>query len=106
MADEQTMIIYIETPSGDRFETDIPCQTKISQLAADFFESQGWPTADHRRGVVDLVDPKNPDNTKRLNTDRDVCKSGLRDGDTLRISPQSRAGAVDQRARLTALTMD
>ena len=41
MADEQTLKIFIETPSGDRFEADIPCQTKISQLAAEFFESQG-----------------------------------------------------------------
>ncbi|HEY4383501.1 MAG TPA: ubiquitin-conjugating enzyme E2 [Ktedonobacteraceae bacterium] len=112
MADAQTLRIYIETPTGDRFEADIPCQTKISEVAAEFFDAQGWPTDDRRRpglgqrAVIDLVDPRNPDNTKRLNSDRDICNSGLRDGDTLRISPESRAGAVDYHARLAALTMD
>jgi ubiquitin-protein ligase len=113
MADEQnekTLRIFIETPSGDRFEADIPCDTKINQVAVDFFEAQGWPVTDRlghgQRAVVELVNPENPDNTKRLNSNRGICESGLRDGDTLRIIPESRAGAVDQRARLAALTMD
>ena len=102
--------IYIETPSGDRFEADIPCETKISQVTAQFFEAQGWPTNDRRgrsqRGVVDLVDPRNADNTKRLNADRSICDSGLRAGDTIRISPESRAGGVNQHDRNSTLTMD
>jgi len=113
MVDEQNgriVRIYIETPSGDRFEADIPCEVKISQVTVDFFESQGWPLEDRRgqgqRAVVELVDPQNPDNTKRLNSNWGICESGLRDGDTLRIIPESRAGAVDQRTRLAALTMD
>lgn len=104
------MKIFVETPSGDRFEADVPCGTKVSQIAVDFFESQGWPLEDRRghgqRAVVERVNPKNPDDTKRLNSDNDICESGLDDGVTLRIIPESRAGSVDQRARLTSLTMD
>src|SRR5262249_20234962 len=74
------------------------------------FQSQGWPLEDRygrgQRAVVELVDPENPDNTTRLNSNRGICESGLKDGDVLRIIPESRAGAVDQRARLAALTME
>src|ERR1700736_4620472 len=93
MADEEILRIYIQTPSGDRFEADIPCMVKVGQVAGDFFEAQGWPTSDrHGRGqkaVVELVDPGNPDNTKRLSSDKGICESGLRNGDTLRIIPES-----------------
>lgn len=110
MPDHKTTKVLIEAPSGERFEADIPHGTKLSKLAADFFADRGWPELDRRgrgqRAVVELVDPQNPDNTKRLNGDRDVGASGIRDGDTLRIFPESIAGAVDQRARLKVLIQD
>lgn len=101
--------ILIEAPSGEQFEADIPCGTALNLVAADFFESQGWPTQDRRgrgqRAVVELVNPNNPDETKRLNSEDDICES-LENGDTIRIFPESIAGAVDQRARQTALIAD
>lgn len=110
MADEEVLRIFIETPAGDRFEADIPCMAKIGQVAGDFFEAMGWPTEDRggraQRAVVELVDPGSPDNTKRLNSDRGLCESGLRNGDTLRIIPESRAGSVDYHDRLAALRLD
>lgn len=110
MQGAQVLRMYIETPAGDRFEADIPCLTKVGQVAGDFFESMGWPTSDrHGRGqraVVELVDPRNPDNTKRLSSDKGVCESGLREGDTLRILPESQAGSVDHHARVAALRLD
>src|SRR5438552_3489204 len=110
MMEERVLRIFVEAPSGERFEADIPCQTKVSKMAADFFESQSWPLQDRRgrgqRAVVELVNSENPDDTKRLNSDMDICESGIRDGDTLRVFPESIAGAVDQRARLMALTAD
>jgi len=102
--------IIVEAPHGGRFEADIPCGTPLSKLAADFFESQGWPTQDQRgrgqRAVVELVNPKNSDETKRLDGEDDICESGVEDGDTLRVFPESIAGAVDQKARINALVMD
>lgn len=102
--------IFVEAPSGERFEADVPCGTPLSRLAADFFEAQGWPMQDIRgrgqRAVVDLVNPHNPDDSKRLNGELDVCKAGLKDGDTLRVNPESIAATVNQSDRLTALISD
>jgi ubiquitin-protein ligase len=102
--------IFVEATSGSRFEAEVPCGTKLSKLAADFYESQRWPLQDDRgrgqRAVVELVNPDNPDDTKRLNGDVDICEAGVQDGDTLRIFPESIAGAVDANARLTALIAD
>ncbi len=112
MAEEEVEFrtIYVEAPSGKRFEADLPCSTPLSKLAADFFESQGWPTQDRRgrgqRAVVELVNPEDPDDTKRLNGDLDICQANGENGDTLRIFPASIAGAVDQRARQNALIAD
>ncbi len=111
MADEsEVRKIFVEAPSGERFEADIPCGTLLSRVAADFFESQEWPTQDRRgrgqRAVVELANPKNPDDTKRLNGDLDICEAGVENGDVLRIFPESIAGAVDTRARLNALIAD
>ncbi len=109
MAEAESRRILVEAPSGDRFEAGIPCGTPLNAVAADFFESQGWPTQDRRgrgqRAVVELVNPQNPDETKRLNGELDVCDA-LENGDTLRIFPESIAGAVDHKARLRALIAD
>lgn len=109
--DNEFFKIFIEAPSGGRFEANVPRGTRLSKLAADFFESQGWPMRDARgrgqRAVVELVNPNDPDETKRLNGDDEIENSGVQDGDTLRVFPESIAGAVvDQRARLRALTVD
>ncbi len=110
MASEESRMIMVEAPSGERFEATIPCGTLLSQVAADFFEARGWPTQDSQgrgqRAVVELVNPTNPEETKRLNSELDICESGTEDGDILRVFPESIAGAVDHQARLTALISD
>ncbi len=109
MAKQDSRRIFVEDQSGDRYEAEMPCGTQLNAVAADFFEDRGWPTQDRRgrgqRAVVELVNPKNPDDTKRLNGELDVCDA-LHDGDTLRIFPESIAGAVDHKARLRALIAD
>ena len=110
MADHAVIKVFVEAPSGERFEAEIPFGSKLSRVAADFFESQGWPTQDRQgrgqRAVVELVSPQSPDDTKRLNGDLDIENSGVRDGDVLRVFPESIAGVVDQSARLKALISD
>lgn len=101
--------IIIEAPSGEKFEASIPCDTRISKIAADFYEAQGWATQDqhgHRqRAVVELVNPENEDETKRLNGDDPICQADIQNGDTLRIFSESIAG-VDEHARQRALVTD
>ncbi len=86
-------------------------ETPLARVAADFFENQGWrssgPDGSKQRAVVELVDPANPSRTKRLRGDLTATQAMLREGDTLRIFPESIAGAaVDSRERVTALVSD
>ena len=107
----ETIRIFIETPSGERFEADVPVETPLNKLAADFFESQEWPTTDTRgrgqRAVVEVVDSDNPDRTKRLRGEQTLEDTGLGDESILRIFPEAIAGAaVDERERIRALVAD
>ena len=105
------MDIYFEGPSGERFQATVPDDTPLSTMAADFAEARGWPLHDQQgrgqRAVIELVNPNDPDDTKRLNGERTVGESGLRDGDVLRVFPEAMAGGmVDERDRLRALISD
>jgi ubiquitin-protein ligase len=104
------MKVFVEDTAGDQFECDIPADTKLSDLAADFFNDRDWPTTDNRgrgnRAVVELVDTENPDHTKRLRGEQTVEDAGLWDGCVLRIFPESIAGVVDERERIRALVAD
>lgn len=105
------MKIFIEDTAGDRFECDIPLSMELSTLAADFFDARKWPTTDNQgrgqRAVVELIDPENPDNTKRLRGDLNVEKAGLWEGAILRILPESIAGVkVGYQERLNTLIAD
>lgn len=89
--------LFIEGPDGARYEAEVPFQLLLQELASEFVRSQYWPTRDaleHVRYVVDLVHPSNPDQTVRLHPNRTIIEAGLRDGDTLRVSPESRAGGT------------
>lgn len=87
------MKIFIEGAAGDRFECDIPLNMELSVLAADFFDARKWPTTDNQgrgqQAVVELVDPENPGNTKRLSGDINIEKAGIGEGTILRILPES-----------------
>lgn len=110
MNENETIQLCIQSPDGERFECDVPADVELSRLAADFFEERGWPTRDiHGRGqraVVELVDPENPDRTKRLRGEQTVGGAGLYNGAILRIFPESIAGRMDERERIPALVAD
>lgn len=102
--------VIIQGPTGERFEAEVPLTMRLSELAAEFAAEQGWPLADRQgrslRAVVELVNPEDPDDTKRLNGEMDVRKAQLEDGDLLRVLPESIAGSVDAHARMSALVAD
>jgi hypothetical protein len=110
MAGGAKRTIFVEGTSGEQFEAEVPCDTPLKTLAAQFAESQGWPLhgADGlgQRAVVELVNRENPDETKRLNGERTIDEAGVREGDTLRILTEAMAGTVDARDRLRALVSD
>lgn len=102
--------LIIEDTARNRYECDIATDTVFSNLAADFFEDRGWPTVDNRgrqqRAVIELVDPDNPERTKRLRGELTPADASLWDGAVVRIFPESIAGAVNQRQRIAALVQD
>jgi hypothetical protein len=99
--------IIIETPMGERFEAEVPCDMRIGNLSVDFFEAQGWPMEQRgRRAVVEWVNPRNSNETRRLNGDKSICEEGVEDGDTLRIFPESVGGDASAIAGQPASEMD
>ena len=80
--------IFIEMLSGERFEADIPLDAMIGTLATEFFEAQGWPIRADQHLVVELLNPEDPEAGILLDQNLEMSQSGVREGDTLRISPQ------------------
>jgi hypothetical protein len=107
---EEYRIIIIEHPTGEVFDAEVPRGRALKEVAADFYQEMNWPTTDRNgrgeRAVIELVDPRNPDKTKRLNGDLDIDGNGVPEGATLRIFPEAIAGAVSPKARESALCMD
>jgi len=97
--------ILIKSSQGDLFEVEISDDTPLHKLAADFFETQEWPTADSKsrrlRAVVELLDPDNPDRTKRLDGSQTVSEAGLSDGDLITIFPESIAGCFVEYVKIS-----
>ncbi len=102
--------LILQTESNEQFECMVSPDMSIIDVVAQLYDEQGWPRADSSgrgvRAVVDLVDPDNPVNTKRINSDQTVDKASLYDGAILRVSSESLAAAVDQRERMRALIAD
>lgn len=101
---------YIEEPSGDTYRAEALSSTLVRDVAADFFEERGWPTRDQagrpQRAVVERVHPENAERTTRLRPDQTLHDAGVQQEDTLRMLPESVAGAVDPHERLRALVVD
>ncbi len=101
---------YIEDPAGDQYRAEAMSSTRVSDLAADFFEERGWPSRDQagrpQRAVVEQVDPDDPSRTRRLRADQTLHDAGIRDDDTVRVLPELVAGAVSPHTRLQALVVD
>jgi hypothetical protein len=101
---------YVEDPAGDVYRAEALSSTRVSDVAADFFEERGWPTRDQagrpQRAVVERVDPDNPERTARLRSDQTLHDAGVQDEDTLRVLPESVAGAISPHERLRALIHD
>ncbi len=100
----------IEDPAGDIYRAEALSSTLVREVAADFFEEREWPMKDHlgrrQRAVVERVDPEDPERTNRLNPNDTLHDAGVRTNDTLRVLPESVAGAVNPHERLRALVVD
>lgn len=101
--------LYVEDSSGDRFEIDVPRNTRLDRIAADFFEDRQWPPRDSQgdqRAVVELVNPRNRGTAKRLRGEQTVGGASLFDGAVLRVLPESIAGRVNEADRIRILVAD
>ncbi len=101
---------YVESNDGSQSRATCPYDTLVSDLALDFFDEHHWPTQDPSgqpvRAAVDLVPHDNPEATSRLHPDQTLRDAGVRNDDTLRVFPESVAGAVEPQQRLQALVVD
>jgi ubiquitin-protein ligase len=101
---------YIEDPAGDIYRAEALSNTLVRDVATDFFEERAWATRDQagrpQRAVVERVDPDNPERSTRLRPDQTLHDAGVQQEDTLRVLPESVAGAVEPHERLRALVTD
>ena len=62
--------LLVESPDGAQFACEVPGDTLLSTVAAEFYAHQNWELEDghgrQQRVVVDMVDPRNPGRTKRV----------------------------------------
>lgn len=107
------MKIFIEDTAGDRFECDLDPDITIGMLAAEFFQDRKWPEEDNRgrgqRAVVELVHTTGPAGSSkaiRLKPDQTLVDAEVQESATLRIFPESIAGAVDSALRHERLVSD
>jgi len=106
---DEIRVIFQDT-ARKQYEVLLPRNDKLNEVSAEFFdEIYGEPIDEFgtsQRAVAELVDPNNPDNTKRLNGDETLDKLGIWDGAIIRIFPESIAGQGDERRRISALVAD
>jgi ubiquitin-protein ligase len=107
---QDTINIIIESTSQKQYEVSVPKDTLLKDLSTEFFEDIYQEPRDQqgfqKRAVAELVDPKNPDRTKRLNADATIDELGLWDGAILRIFPESIAGMISDHRRVSTLVAD
>lgn len=110
MSDTELRLLYIESPDGERFECQLPIDTRLVTIAIDFFEARGWPMTDERgrgqRAVIERVDPANPERTKRLRSEQKVADAGLENGAVLRIFPEAIENTFPEASTTAELAME
>ena len=100
--------LEIEGPDGQRFGLDrIRASTRVSDVARGVmheYADQGvWPTRAEQKtqAVIDKVDADG--GSERLDPRQTLHDAGVRPGDTLRVSPERTAGAINPLLRDEAL---
>ena len=102
--------IYVEGPDQARFEVNnVPLSANVSDIMkatmATYSDNKTWPQDKDGLGIPAVIDRIKPGSTdERLNPHSTIGEAGLRDGDTLQISPQSTLGNVHPSIREEALT--
>jgi hypothetical protein len=80
---------YIEEPSGDTYRAEAMSNTRVGDIATDFFEERNWPTRDASgqpvRAMVERVPSDHPGCTEWLCVDHTLEEANVHDGDTLRM---------------------
>jgi ubiquitin-protein ligase len=106
--DYYTDPLTAEGPDGQRFALDqIRASTRVKDVARGVmhnYSSDVWPTHDGQKtqAVVDMISDKGQA-SKRLDPTDTLHDAGVRPGDTLSISPERTAGAINPMDRDAAL---
>jgi hypothetical protein len=101
--------ICVQGPDHGRLEfNDAPASTtaaEIAQHTMDEYRQGGAPGGEagsRARAVVDHIQANGT--TRRLDPDSNLHDNGAQEGDTFRVSPESRAAAIDPTIRAEALS--
>jgi hypothetical protein len=86
MTEDQIIKIFILS-AGGKFETDVHQDTKLSEVARVFFTSRGYPIEPYI--TIELLDHRNPNRRKRLDSSLNLREAAIGSRDTLYIAPES-----------------
>ncbi|MEO0478718.1 MAG: effector-associated domain EAD1-containing protein [Planctomycetota bacterium] len=100
--------VFVEGPDQRRFELrNVPASTLVADVTEStmhHYEDEAWPidtSGTPREAVADVIRPGEP--SRRLDGDQSLDDCGVREGETIQISPESTAGAVHAALRAQAL---
>ena len=101
---KDTISVIIEDTAGKQYGINLPITAKLNEVCNEFFvDAYGSSFDDNLRAVAELIDPNNPNISKRLDSNKTIKELGLYDDAVLRVFPESIAGAIDEHKRITAL---
>lgn len=96
-----------EGPDGQRFALEqIRASTPVKDIARgvmNSYKDEVWPTTKTGQRQQAVIDRVTPEGTVRLDPRQTLHDAGVRPGDTLQVSPERTAGAVDPLMREEAL---
>lgn len=98
--------VFVEGPDHGRYElTDIPASTSpkdIVRAVMGEYYGETWPTDRSGRSRPAVIDRLEDDGSHRqLEPTSTLHESGIRDGDTLAVAPESTAGCFPRGTRVT-----
>jgi hypothetical protein len=96
-----------EGPDGQRFALEqLRASTPVKDIARgvmNSYKDEVWPTTKTGQRQQAVIDRVTPEGTVRLDPRQTLHDAGVRPGDTLQVSPERTAGAVDPLLREEAL---
>ncbi len=91
--------LLVEGPDQQQFElSPVPASTRLKDIGRATMDNYADPAAPRDKSRVAehvVIDHVRPEGPRRLSPERTLHEAGVKSGDTLRVAPERRAGAMN-----------